>query len=239
MPSRHPRISSWPAVSTAGDLLAREGLVKKRRRRRPRQHPGALPPTTEAPNDLWTADFKGQFPTRNGVWCFPLTISDQHTRYLLSCRALPDLKTQGARRVFERAFREFGLPRAPRTDNGVPFTSRGLHGLGRLKRLVARLGILHQQIRPASPQENGAHERMHRTLKAATCRAPRGQPDGAAEGLLSLSASLQRGAPHEALDGETPGSRYPRLPSGRAPTRCRPSSTPATSWSNTSPGPAP
>ena len=84
--ARHLEIDAWPAVSTAGDLLAREGLVKKRRRRRPHQHPGVVPPTTAVPNDLWTTDFKGQFPTRDGVWCFPLTISDQHTRYLLACQ---------------------------------------------------------------------------------------------------------------------------------------------------------
>lgn len=89
------------------------------------------------------------------------SISDQHTRYLLSCRALPDTKTQGARPVFERTFREFGLPRAIRTDNGVPFTTRGLQVLGRLNVRWLRLGILHQRIRPTSPQENGAHERMH------------------------------------------------------------------------------
>ena len=206
--SRHPRISSWPAISTAGDLLAREGLVKKRRRRRPRQHPGAVPPTTEAPNDLWTADFKGQFPTRNGVWCFPLTISDQHTRYLLSCRALPDTKTQGARPVFERTFREFGLPRAIRTDNGVPFTSRGLQGLGRLNVWWLRLGILHQRIRPASPQENGAHERMHRTLKAATCRPPAANPTAQQRAFYRFRRLYNEERPHEALDGETPGSRY-------------------------------
>ncbi len=100
---RHPEIAeaAWPAVSTAGDLLAREGLVKRRRRRRPHQHPGVVPPTTAAPNDLWTADFKGQFPTRDGVWCYPLTIADQHTRYLLACRGLANIKGRGARPVFE------------------------------------------------------------------------------------------------------------------------------------------
>src|SRR5712692_10323110 len=172
---RHPEIAddAWPAVSTAGDLLAREGLVKKRRRRRPHQHPGVVPPTTDAPNDLWTADFKGQFPTRDGVWCYPLTIGDQHTRYLLACRGLPNIKGQGARPVFERTFREFGLPRAIRTDNGVPFASCGIHGLSQLNVWWMHLGIQHQRIHPASPQENGAHERLHRTLKAGACRPPR------------------------------------------------------------------
>lgn len=102
-------------------MLAREGLVKKRRRRRPYQHPGVVPPHTDAANDLWTTDFKGQFPTRDGVWCYPLTLADQHTRYLLACQGLRSIKGRGARPVLERAFREFGLPRAIRPDNGVPF----------------------------------------------------------------------------------------------------------------------
>src|SRR5574337_708745 len=103
---RHREIASsaWPAVSTVGDLLAREGLVKQRRRRRPRQHPGVVPPVTSAPNDLWTADFKGQFPTQDGVWCYPLTIGDQHTRYLLTCKdserdSRPPARSRSSRRV--------------------------------------------------------------------------------------------------------------------------------------------
>jgi putative transposase len=96
------------------------GLVRKRRRRRTVLHPGAVPIRTVAPNDLWTADFKGQFRTRDGVYCYPLTIADQHTRFLLACHGLPSVKTVGARRVFERVFREYGLPNAIRTDNGVP-----------------------------------------------------------------------------------------------------------------------
>ncbi len=122
----------WPAVSTAGDLLARRGLVKKRRRRRRHQHPGVVPPTTSAPNDLWTADFKGHFRTRDGIYCYPLTIADQHTRYLLACQGLRSTKGRGVRAVFEQAFRTFGLPQAIRTDNGVPFATTGIHGLSQL-----------------------------------------------------------------------------------------------------------
>ena len=88
---RHPALT-WPAVSTAGDLLARRGLVKKRRRRRQYQHPGVVPLTTARPNDLWTADFKGHFRTRDGIYCYPLTVADQHTRYLLACHGLPSTK---------------------------------------------------------------------------------------------------------------------------------------------------
>ncbi|MGH7564577.1 MAG: DDE-type integrase/transposase/recombinase, partial [Gemmatimonadota bacterium] len=132
-----------------------------------------MPPHTEAPNDLWTTDFKGHFPTRDGIWCYPLTLADQHTRYLLACQGLRSIKGRGARPVLERAFREFGLPRAIRTDNGVPFATCGIHGLSQLNVWWMRLGIQHQRIHPASPQENGAHERMHKTLKAGACRPPR------------------------------------------------------------------
>ena len=170
---RHPRVA-WPAASTAGDLLARRGLVKPRRRRRAPVHPGVVPATTAAPNDLWTLDFKGQFRTRDGVYCYPLTVADLHTRYLLDCRGLPSTKGHDARRALERAFRTYGLPRAIRTDNGVPFATCGVHGLSQLNVWWLRLGIVHQRILPGCPQQNGAHERMHRTLKAEACRRPQG-----------------------------------------------------------------
>src|SRR5712691_3686201 len=160
---RHPAID-LPAVSTAGDLLARKGLVKKRRRRRHVEHPGVVPIKTAHPNDLWTADFKGHFRTRDGVYCYPLTVADQHTRYLLACHGLLSTKGLGVRPVFDRLFREYGLPDAIRTDNGVPFATTGIHGRSQLNVWWIRLGIQHQRIRPASPQQNGAHERMHRTL---------------------------------------------------------------------------
>jgi hypothetical protein len=125
---RHPALA-LPAVSTAGDLLARRGLVKKRRRRRPHVHPGVVPVTTAHPNDLWTADFKGQFRTQDGVYCYPLTIADQHTRFLIACHGLASTKGHGVRPVLDRLFREHGLPRAIRTDNGVPSATTGIHGL--------------------------------------------------------------------------------------------------------------
>ena len=169
---RHPAVA-WPAISTAGDLLARHGLVKKRRRRRPPHHPGVVPPITAAPNDLWAADFKGQFRTGDRIYCYPLTVTDQHTRYLLACHGLLSTRGTGVRPVFDRLFREYGLPRAMRTDNGVPFASTSLHGLTPLNVWWLRLGIQHQRILPAHPQQNGAHERMHKTLKRGAIRPPR------------------------------------------------------------------
>ena len=148
---RHRQVRTWPAISTVADLLKRHDLVKPRRRRRPIVHPGTVPIRTSAPNDLWTADFKGQFRTRNGIYCFPLTIADQHTRYLLCVHGLLTTRGVGVRPLFERAFRDHGMPLAIRTDNGVPFANTGLHGLTQLNVWWLRLGIQHQRIRPASP----------------------------------------------------------------------------------------
>jgi transposase InsO family protein len=204
---RHP-IISWPAPSTAGDLLARRGLVKKRRRRRPHFHPGVVPPTTTGPNDLWTTDFKGHFRTRDGLYCYPLTLADQHSRYLLACRGLLCTKGYGVRRTMEHAFRSFGLPLAIRTDNGVPFATTGIHGLSQLNVWWMRLGIQHQRILPAHPQQNGAHERMHKTLKAEAIRPPRASLAAQQRAFNSFRTVYNEERPHERLAGRTPASVY-------------------------------
>jgi putative transposase len=208
---RHPAMD-LPAPSTAGDLLARRGLVKKRRRRRHYTHPGLVPPTTRQPNDLWTADFKGHFRTRDGIYCYPLTVADQHTRYLLGCHGLLSTKGQGVRPVFDRLFREYGLPRAIRTDNGVPFATTGIHGLSQLNVWWIRLGIQHQRILPASPQQNGAHERMHRTLKAATARPPQAHLSAQQRAFNRFRVLYNDERPHQFLGGRTPGSLYQSSP---------------------------
>ena len=206
--TRHPRVTGWPAASTAADLLARRGLVQRRRRRRPHLHPGVLRPTTVAPNDLWTADFKGQFRTGNGQYCYPLTIADQHTRFLLTCRGLLSTQTVTARPVFERAFREYGLPIAIRTDNGVPFATQAIHGLSYLNVWWMRLGILHQRIRPGCPQENGAHERMHRTLKRQAIKPVRASCAAQQRNFDAFVREYNTERPHERLNQDTPASRY-------------------------------
>ncbi len=203
-----------PAISTAGDLLARRGLVKKRRRRRHYQHPGVVPIRTTAPNDLWTADFKGHFRTRDGIYCYPLTVADQHTRYLLACHGLLSTRGHGVRPVFDRLFREYGLPQAIRTDNGVPFATSGIHGLSQLNVWWLRLGIQHQRIRPASPQENGAHERMHKTLKGEAIRPPRSTCVTQQRAFNGFRRLYNDERPHEALHERTPASLY--HPSRRA-----------------------
>jgi putative transposase len=204
---RHPDLA-LPAVSTAGDLLARRGLVKKRRRRRHYQHPGVVPATTSRPNDLWTADFKGHFRTRDGIYCYPLTIADHHTRYLLACHGLLSTKGHGVRPVFERLFREHGLPNAIRTDNGVPFATTGIHGLSQLNVWWLRLGIQHQRILPAHPQQNGAHERMHKTLKGEAIRPPRPTLAAQQRAFHQFRHLYNHERPHQALHGQTPASLY-------------------------------
>lgn len=170
---RYRKIRHWPAASTAGGILKREGLVQAKWKRSPRTHPGVVDPITDVPNDLWTADFTGQFRTQDHIYCYPLTIADQHTRFLLTCHGLKSVKGEEAWPIFERTFREYGLPRAIRTDNGPPFVTRALCGLSHLNVWWMRLGIQHQRIHPASPQENGAHERMRRTLKREAIRPPK------------------------------------------------------------------
>ena len=204
---RYPAFSR-PAISTAGDLLARCGLVKKRRRRRRYVHPGVVLPRTTAPNDLWTTDFKGHFRTRDGLYCYPLTVADQHTRYLLACHALPSTKGLGVRPVFERLFREYGLPLAIRTDNGVPFATSGLHGLSQLNVWWLRLGIQHQRIWPARPQQNGAHERMHKTLKYEATRPPRAHRAAQHRAFQHFRRLFNDERPHQALGGRPPATLY-------------------------------
>ena len=210
---RYPGVD-WPAVSTVGDLLKRRGLVKPRRRRYKAAHPGVVPPATRAPNDLWTADFKGEFQTGDGEYCYPLTVADQHTRYLLECLGLRSTRTMGAQAAFERLFRAYGLPRAIRTDNGVPFATTGLHGLSALSVWWIRLGIQHQRILPAHPQQNGAHERMHKTLKRGAIRPPRPTLAAQQRAFNRFRALYNDERPHQTLGGATPASRYrpsPRL----------------------------
>ena len=210
---RHPA-TAWPAISTVGDLLARYGLVKKRRRRRPPHHPGVGPPTTTAPNDLWAADFKGQFRTSDRVYCYPLTVTDQHTRYLLACHGLLSTRGSGVRPIFDRLFREYGLPRAIRTYNGVPFASTSLQGLTPLNVWWLRLGIQHQRILPAHPQQTGAHERMHKTLKRGAIRPPRATLAAQQRAFNRFRLEYNDERPHQFLRGRTPGALYRASPRG-------------------------
>jgi transposase InsO family protein len=197
-----------PARSTVFDILERHDRVRSRRARRRWKHPGAAPFNTTAPNQIWTVDFKGQFLTRDGLYCYPLTVVDHFSRYLLCCEALPDVRTQGVYRQFLQLFREHGLPDAIRSDNGSPFASTGIHGLTRLNVWWLQLGITHQRITPGNPQQNGAHERMHRTLKARAIKPPAANLCLQQRLFNSFRRTYNDIRPHEALDDETPASRW-------------------------------
>jgi len=154
----------WPAVSTMAEVLKRAGLTH--RRKRVRTPPYAQPfASIDAANQTWCADFKGWFRTADGERIDPLTISDAYSRYLLRCQAVEKTDTQRARAIFEAAFHEYGMPQAIRTDNGVPFASSAVAGLSRLSVWWMKLGIVPERIQAGHPEQNGRHERMHRTLK--------------------------------------------------------------------------
>jgi hypothetical protein len=173
------------------------------------------------PNDLWTGDFKGQFRTRDGTYCYPLTIADQHSRYLLACTALESTRSRGVKAVFEGLFREYGLPSAIRTDNGVPFATQAIHGLSALNVWWMKLGIRHERIQPGKPQQNGAHERMHRTLKAKTTRPPAYDQQRQQTLFDEFRLEYNEVRPHEALGQETPATIW--VPSQRQmPSRIQP-----------------
>ena len=205
--TQHPE---WtvPSKTTIYNILRREGLVEKRKlRRRVTAEPKAFGPVHE-PNDLWSADFKGQFLTGDGSWCYPLTIMDHESRYLLDCRALPGTAMQAVQKTFERIFREYGLPRRIRTDNGVPFASNSVRGISHLSRWWIRLGIVPERIEKGKPQQNGNHERMHRTLKDAALRPPARTSSRQQEVFDEVRREYNDERPHEALGQKTPASRY-------------------------------
>jgi transposase InsO family protein/transposase-like protein len=203
----------WPAASTIGDILKRAGLVTPvKRRRRPLDQRRPCTPATE-PNDEWSVDFKGWFRTRDQQRIDPLTVTDNHSRFLIELRIVAPT-IEGVRPCFERAFREHGLPLAIRCDNGSPFGSRGAGGLTKLSAWWLKVGIAPHFIHPASPQENGRHERMHRTLKAQTSRPPaaNGQEQQARFDVFRRHYNEER--PHEAHDQTPPAEIY--TPSQRA-----------------------
>jgi putative transposase len=201
-----------PAISTVHAVLDRHGLVKRHKRRRNRAT-GTPLSHVAAPNQLWCADYKGEFMLADRRYCYPLTISDFASRYLLACEALSTTKEAYAFTVFERVFKEFGLPGAIRTDNGVPFASpNALFNLSRLSVWWLRLGIAIERIKPGCPQQNGRHERMHLTLKLETTK-----PAGA--NFLQQQArfddfieEFNTERPHQALDMACPAERYSPSP---------------------------
>jgi transposase InsO family protein len=203
---------NWPARSTACDILARHKLVRTARRRRPVGHPGKPTTVITAPNQLWAADFKGQFKTRDGYYCYPLTATDGFSRYLLGCQALGSTSYREAQPVFRRLFQEFGLPERIRTDNGGPFASVSLARLSTLSAWFIRLGIERELIEPGKPYQNGCHERMHRTLKAETTRPAASNRATQQRRFNSFRQEFNEVRPHEALQQDTPAQHYQPSP---------------------------
>jgi putative transposase len=209
---RHRPELALPSRTTVHNILLRHDLVPKRRKRRRRWHPGRPDTFAAEPNDTWTADFKGEFPTRDGELCYPLTVQDMHSRFVLDCRGRPSTKTIGVVPAFARLFREFGLPRRIRTDNGTPFAT---HTLGRLSRLSVwfiQLGIIPQLIEPGCPQQNGKHENMHLVLKRQATRPPRANLRCQQRAFNDFCTEYNYIRPHEALDGAVPADLYEPSP---------------------------
>ena len=196
-----------PAASTIGEILYRHGLIRPRRARlRVPSNPNPLGPCEE-PNDVWCVDFKGHFACGDGRRCHPLTISDGASRYLIKCEALDEPKHAPVQVHFERAFREFGLPTRIRSDNGAPFASKAIGGLSKLSVWWVQLGILPERIEPGKPQQNGRHERMHRTLKEQTASPPHASMADQQRAFDRFRHDYNEDRPHEAL-GQTPPARH-------------------------------
>jgi putative transposase len=207
-------MADCPSESTVSNVLARYGLVRKARRRH--YATASLSPFADCQevNQVWCADFKGHFRTGDGTRCDPLTISDAHSRYLLRCQALRG--TTGVVAVlplFVATFREYGMPQAIRTDNGAPFASTGLGGLSPLSVWWIRLGIGLERIQPGHPQENGRHERMHRTLREAAVNPPCATFPKQQQAFVAFRTEFNEERPHEALGQKPPASLY--VPSSR------------------------
>lgn len=197
-----------PSASTLGDILVRANLVERRTTRgRYRSRPTGLS-IAEAPNDGWSIDYKGQFRLGDKSYCYPLTITDQYSRFLLACDAMAAIDEEQARESCEMVFREYGLPRVIRSDNGVPFATTGLLNLSKLSVYWMRLGIGVERIRPAHPEENGRHERMHRTLKQETTRPPRRTLLQQQDAFEDFVTEFNEQRPHEALGMKCPAAVY-------------------------------
>jgi transposase InsO family protein len=203
---RNPGVE-LPAVSTFAKIFRRQGLVRPRRRAR-RTPPSSAPfGAVAAPNALWCVDFKGHFAVGRAR-CHPLTVMDAHSRYLIACLALRRPDAERVRRAFERIFDEFGLPEAIRSDNGPPFASPTAGGLSRLSCWWLKLGIRHERIAPGKPQQNGRHERMHRTLKQETAMPPACSLPAQQRAFDRFRRDYNHERPHEALGQQTPASWY-------------------------------
>jgi transposase InsO family protein len=212
--ARRDRDADWPSRSTVCDYLKAQGLVAPRRPHRP-QLRGVAPivPITRI-NETWTTDFKGQFRTGDRAYCYPLTLRDGFSRFVLRCDAMSGPTYAGTRRRFERAFAEYGLPERIRSDNGGPFAGTGLGRLSRLSVWWIRLGIVPERIALGRPDQNGSHEQFHSVLKAETARPPASNAAAQQRRFGRFCFEYNHERPHAALGNDVPASRY--HPSPRA-----------------------
>jgi len=210
MHRRHPR---WglPSVSTAARILSNQGLVREKRRHR-RAHPGCPQHVAEAPNEIWGADYKGQFRLGKGGYCFPQTVSDLNSRFLLGCDGHQRVDGEQTEAHFYRLFIIYGLPEGIRTDNGVPFAGNGLARLSTLAVWWIKLGIYPELIEPGHPEQNGVHERMHRTLKQETTCPPADTMEQQQRRFDEFRKEYNEERPHEALGMKRPSEVYRASP---------------------------
>ena len=209
---RHPEIKV-PAISTIHAVLDRHGLVQSALRRRRYKAEGTVLNDVEAPNDLWCADYKGEFMLGDKRYCYPLTITDYASRFLLCAEALSSTREDFAFETFTRVFKEFGLPRSMRTDNGIPFASgNSLYGLTKLSVWWLRLGINLERIKPGHPEQNGRHERMHLTLKKSTTRPPGNNLLEQQEKLDHFIEEFNQERPHQGINMKYPAELYKASP---------------------------
>jgi transposase InsO family protein len=202
----------WPVVSTFGEILRREGLsTPQRKRLRVPLYTKPFEKVEEA-NQLWCADFKGWFRTGKGERIDPLTMTDAHSRYLLRCQHVEKTNTEQVQAIFTAAFREYGMPQTIRTDNGAPFASRAIAGISRLSIFWMKLGITPERIKPGHPEQNGRHERMHRTLHAETAKPPAADRRAQQKAFDRFRQQFNEERPHEALQLKTPASCYQSSP---------------------------
>lgn len=221
--------TQWPAASTVGNILERQGLTQ--RRRKVRRTPAWSEPFAQCgdSNQVWCVDFKGQFRTGDGAVVYPLTLEDAHSRYLLCCQGLKSAQGGGVQDKLERVFREYGLPEAIRSDNGSPFASVGLGGLSRLAVWWVKLGIVPERIEPGHPEQNGRLERLHRTLKEETASPPSRNGREQQRAFDEFRRQYNQERPHEALGQQTPARHY--RPSRREyPARVSSPEYPAGAW---------
>jgi transposase InsO family protein len=209
-----------PSTTTIYKILRNEGLVKSRRIKR--RVPCMSQPfeSVSEPNDVWTTDFKGQFLTKDGKWCYPLTVMDYQSRYLLQCKGLEKISTEAVKKEFDQLFRKYGLPHRIRSDNGVPFASHSFGGISHLSKWWIRHGIFPERIKPGQPQQNGTHERMHRTLKESAIQPPGRNRRHQQKLFDDFMHEYNEERPHKALGQKTPASEY------RKSSRARPKHLP-------------